>query len=167
MKLALLIIDMQKAYYTGYAKESMDQASEYINYAVELFRGKNYPIIWVQDEDKKGNVIQGTIGFDLIDALKPKPDEKRIIKNYNNSFNKTGLLEYIIKEGVDTLIITGYNAVYCVLSTYRGALDHDLMPILLKNSLASNTKENSKFVEDISEIISINALEKFISGANE
>jgi nicotinamidase-related amidase len=31
MKPALMIIDMQKEYFTGYAKESMTAAAEYIN----------------------------------------------------------------------------------------------------------------------------------------
>jgi len=49
---------------------------------------------------------------------------------------------------------------YCVLSTYRGAEDLDLTPIILKGSLASSISENIKFVESISDIISYGALEK-------
>ncbi|MDR1900691.1 MAG: cysteine hydrolase [Treponema sp.] len=162
MKLALLIIDMQKAFYKYYGKESMDQAIGYINYAVKLFRKSNYPIIWIQNENKSENIVKGTTEFELIDGLKPFVNEKSIIKGYNNSFNKTGLLDYIKENAIDTLIITGYNAVYCILSTYQGAMDHDLMPIILKKSLASNTKENIKFVEELCETISIKVLEKIM-----
>jgi len=50
---------------------------------------------------------------------------------------------------VDTVIVTGFCAEFCVLATYRGAEDLDLTPILLRGSLASSTPENIKFVESI------------------
>ena len=63
---------------------------------------------------------------------------------------------------MDTVIITGFCAEYCVLSTYRGADDLDLAPIILRGALASATVENIKFVESISEIISYEALKKVL-----
>jgi hypothetical protein len=67
-----------------------------------------------------------------------------------NSFNKTPPADQLRRLGVDTVIITGFCAEYCVLSTYRGAKDLDLTPILLRGSLASETPENIKFVESVS-----------------
>jgi nicotinamidase-related amidase len=61
---------------------------------------------------------------------------------------------------VDTVIVTGFCAEHCVLSTYRGAQDHDLMPIILRGAIASDKLENIRFVESISEIISFRALKK-------
>jgi nicotinamidase-related amidase len=42
-----------------------------------------------------------------------------IHKTYGNAFNKTSLEDELRKLGVDTVIITGFCAEYCVLSTYR------------------------------------------------
>lgn len=42
-----MIIDMQKAYYSGSAVEQMDAAAEYINYIIPHFEAKGLPIIWV------------------------------------------------------------------------------------------------------------------------
>jgi nicotinamidase-related amidase len=70
-----------------------------------------------------------------------------------NSFNKTELYDYLIKEKNDTIIITGYAAEYCVLTTYRGAQDKDLTPIILKKAIASGKKEYINFVEDMCDII--------------
>jgi nicotinamidase-related amidase len=148
MKEALLIIDMQKASYGGFSQESMDKASETINRAVELFRQKNRPIVWIQDEE--GHTPDSE-SFQIIDALKPLDGEKRVSKRYMNSFNKTELLDYLTDLSIDTVIITGYNAAYCVLSTYRGALDNDLTPIILKGALASGDEENIAFVEKLCE----------------
>jgi nicotinamidase-related amidase len=64
---------------------------------------------------------------------------------------------------VDTVIITGFCAEYCVLSTYRGAQDLDLTPIVLRGSLASSILENIKFVESISDIVSYGSLKKILA----
>jgi len=162
MNIALLIVDMQQAFFNGSSKESMENAVGYINYAVDLFRENNKKIVWIQDEPEKDAHLNGLEGFEIVELLKPQQDEKRIIKHYGNSFNKTGLLEYLLEEKIDTIIITGYCAEECVLSTYRGALNHDLTPIILKNAIASGSNENLKFVENIHDIITIKVLEKLI-----
>jgi len=157
-----MIIDMQKAFYEGYSKISMDSAVEYINAAIEMFREHKLPIIWVQDKDE---VVPGEVGFEIIDQLKPQEDEYRIIKEYGNSFNKTNCGEILKEEKIDTIIITGYCAEYCVLSTYRGALDLDIVPILFRGAIASGEKENIRFVESISDIASYQVLKKLIKNS--
>jgi nicotinamidase-related amidase len=159
MKLALMIIDMQKAFYEGNSKSSMDAAVEYINAAIDIFRKNKMPIIWVQDKD---DVVPGDEGFDLIDSLKPLENDYRIIKEYGNAFNKTDALNILQKENIDTVLITGYSAEFCVLSTYRGALDLDVVPFILRGSIASGKNENIQFVESISDIISYNILHKWM-----
>jgi len=162
MNIALLVIDMQKAFFTGDSKKSMEDAADYISYTVDLFRDNGLPVVWIQDEDEEDGNIEGTEGFEIIDILAPKADEKRIIKHYGNSFNKTGLLEYLLKEKTDTVIISGYSAEHCVLSTYRGALDHDLTPIILKNAIASVNRENIRFVENVSDIVTVKVLNRIL-----
>lgn len=162
MKLALMIIDMQKAFYQGSSKESMDSAVEYINAVIPFFRKKELPIIWVQDKDTEDNVVPGEIGFDIIESLKPEENDYRIIKEYGNSFNKTNCIEIINKIGIDTILLTGYCAEYCVLSTYRGASDLDLTPILLRNGIASGSNESIQFVENISNIVTYHVLKKIM-----
>jgi len=58
--------------------------------------------------------------------------------------------------------VTGFCAEYCVLSTYRGAKDLDLTPIILRDSLASDNAEHIRFVEEISETISLGALKTLL-----
>jgi nicotinamidase-related amidase len=161
MKLALLVIDMQNACYVS-GKKSMDEAAPCINEAVSLFRSKDLPVIWVQNENREKNIVPGTVEFAVIDALKPAETDKRIYKKYLNSFNKTDLLEYLASRSVDTVVVTGYAAEYCVLSTCRGAKDHDLSSFLLRGALASSNKEYIPFVENINDIISLNTLKHFL-----
>lgn len=162
MKTALMIIDLQKAFYNGEAQKSMDSACEYINAILPSFRNKGLPILWVQHINKGEGVVPGSEGFEFINCLKPEEAEYRIHKEYGNSFNKTSCYEILKENAVDTVVITGYCAENCVLSTYRGALDLDLTPVILRNSIASGNSKNIKFVEDINEVISFGILEKIL-----
>ncbi|MBP2646234.1 MAG: isochorismatase hydrolase [Firmicutes bacterium] len=160
MKPALLVIDMQKHYvFTDEEKTKLVlRAAELINEGIALFRRKQLPIICVQHREEEAGVIPGTEGFETMEQLRFLPSDIRIIKTYNNAFNKTNLEAVLRELGVDTVIITGYCAEYCVLSTCRGALDCDLKPILLRNAIASGSKENIRFVENVNDLISLGAL---------
>ena len=162
MKLALMVIDMQKEFYVGQTKEQMDRATEYINGVIPMFEEKGLPIIWVQDVDEGDGVVPGTDGFEFIDALTPKPDAIRIHKTYGNSFNKTDVDKILKENGVDTVVMTGFCAEFCVLSTYRGAKDLDYFPVILKNGIASTQEDRKQFVEDISDTITYGVLEKLL-----
>jgi nicotinamidase-related amidase len=164
MKPALLVVDVQKAFFESdpITTHSLEEAIEYINAAIALFREKQLPVISVQDMDEEENVVPGEDGFELPDQLNILNSDVHIHKTYGNAFNKTTLEDELRKIGADTVIITGFCAEYCVLSTYRGAKDLDLTPILLRGSLASGNPENIKFVESISDVISYGALKKVL-----
>jgi len=162
MKPALLVIDIQKAYFSQATQTSLDKAIEYINVAIDLFREKGLPVICIQHMDSEDGHIPGNPGYDLPESLKIKPGDLHIHKEYGSAFIKTPLADELKKMGVDTLILTGFCAEYCVLSTYRGAEGYDLTPILLRNSLASPSTKNIRFVESINDVISLGALDKLL-----
>jgi nicotinamidase-related amidase len=164
MKPALLVIDVQKEFFKSdpQTAQSLRDAIEYINAAIALFRAKNLPVICIQHVDEKEDLVPGKAGFELPEELNILASDTCIHKTYGNAFNKTSLLSKLNELQVDTVIITGFCAEYCVLSTYQGATDLDLTPILLRSSLASGSLENIKVVESISEIISYGALEKVL-----
>ena len=60
------------------------------------------------------------------------------------------------------MILSGFCAEFCVLSTYNGAQDLDLIPIILKGAIASDSREHIKFVEEITETISYGALKTML-----
>jgi nicotinamidase-related amidase len=163
MKLGLMIIDMQKEFYQGETVSQMDQAAEYINYMLPKFEKKKLPVIWVQDLDEEEGVVPGTDGFEFIESLKPKEGSIRIHKRYGNSFNKTDCDKILKDHGIDTVVMTGFCAEFCVLSTYRGAKDLDYFPVILKNGIASTKESNKEFVESISETVTAGMLAKLLS----
>jgi nicotinamidase-related amidase len=164
MKPALLVVDIQKEFFkfSPATAESLNEAIEYINAAVALFREKDLPVICIQHMDEEEKLVPGEEGFALPDELAVLASDLHIHKAYGNSFNKTPLEGKLRDLGIDTVIITGFCAEYCVLSTYRGAQDLDLTPIILRGSLASSNLENIRFVESISDIMSYGALKKVL-----
>jgi len=164
MKPALLVIDIQKEFFkiNETTSKSLNDAVEYINASIDLFRKKDLPVICIQHMVPDERLIPGEEGFDIPENLAILSSDSRIHKTYSNSFNQTPLMEKLNVLGVDTVIITGFCAEYCVLSTYRGAMDLDLTPIILRGTLASVEPEHIKFVENISEIISLGALKKVL-----
>jgi nicotinamidase-related amidase len=164
MKPALLVIDIQKQFleWSPATAQSLNGAIECVNAAMALFREKGLPIVCIQHVDEAQRLVPGEEGFDLPEALDVLPSDLHIHKTYSNSFRKTSLEEELRRRGVDTVVVTGFCAEYCVLSTYRGAQDVDLAPIILRGSLASGVPENIRFVESISDIISYGALRRVL-----
>lgn len=163
MKPALLVIDVQKAFFEDEtAARSLNRVIETINPAIDLFRRKKLPVICIQHMDPEDNLVPGQPGFDLPESLNILPEDLRFHKTYGNAFNKTSLTAHIKDLDVDTLIITGFCAEFCVLSTCRGAEDVDLVPIVLLDSLASGTEEHIHFVEHIQETVSLGALSRLL-----
>jgi nicotinamidase-related amidase len=164
LKPALLVIDVQKAYFaeSPATAQSLKDAIEYINAAIALFRAKGLPVIAVQQVDEEEGVVPGREGFDLPAELDVLPTDLHVHKVYGSAFAKTGLAEELQRLGVDTVILTGFCAEQCVLSTCRGAEEWGLTAILLRGSLASGVAENIRFVESINNVISYGALNKFM-----
>lgn len=165
MKPVLLVIDIQKAFFkhSPETARSLDTAVLVTNEAIDFFRQQQLPVVCVQHVNVANGVVPGSEGFELPAQLKIEAADKRIVKTYGNAFNKTDLGEYLAQLGADTVIITGYCAEFCVLSTYRGALDLDLTPILLRGAIASRNPQNIPFVENVNEIISLGALKKLLA----
>jgi nicotinamidase-related amidase len=163
MKSALFIIDMQNRFFGNRAyADSLNSAVEYINAAIALFREKRLPIIVIQHRDERESLVEKTSDFEVSEALKLEPQDTRVVKTYGNSFTKTGLAEKLKHLRVDTIIVTGFCAEYCVLSTYRGAQDLDFTPIILRGAIASGNAEHLRFVEEITETISYGALKTLL-----
>lgn len=164
MKPALLVIDVQKDFYkiSKTTAQSLDDAIETINAAIDLFRDKNLPIICIQHLDESDRLVPGSDGFRVPEKVKLLLSDISIHKTYGNAFNQTSLMDKLREFGVDTVILTGFCAEYCVLSTYRGALDVDLTPIMLRDALASTNLEHIQFVERISDVVSLGALKKLL-----
>ncbi len=164
MKPALLVIDLQKQFFSlnQTCSDSLKSAIEYVNEAILLFRKKDFPIVAIQHKNEAEGLKLGNADFEVHESVKLEEQDLRIIKTYGNAFTKTCLAEKLRESGVDTVILTGFCAEQCVLSTYVGAEDNDFTPIILRSAIASDNPEHIRFVEAISNIVSIGALRKML-----
>jgi nicotinamidase-related amidase len=160
-----LVIDVQKEFFkiSETTAQSLNDAIEYINAVIELFREMQLPVVCVLQVEEEEGLVPGSEGFDVPDSLQILETDLHIHKTYGNSFNQTPLAEKLKELGVDTVFITGFCAEYCVLSTTRGAEDQDLKPILIRGSLASVEPDNIPFVERINDVISYGALKQMLT----
>ncbi len=166
LKPALLIVDMQEAYYrtaTGPARQCWEDALEYVNEAIKLFRKKNLPVIAVENIEREEGFIPGADGFSSLATINLVPGDIRVRKERGSAFYQTELLEKMAEKGIDGFILCGYCAEWCILATLKAAADLDISAIVLKGSLISRNPERIGFVEDISECVTFGALEAFLS----
>ena len=82
MKLALLVIDVQKQFSKlgQTTAQSLNDAIEYINAAIELFREKELPIICIQHIDEENGLVPGKEDFELPESLNILPSDLHIHK---------------------------------------------------------------------------------------
>ncbi len=164
MKPALLVIDVQKAFFhiSEEARKSLEQAVAQINAVVPLFREKNLPVVWIQHRDDEYGIIPGAEGFEMADSFDVCPGDFRVVKTAGNAFHGTNLEEELRRLGVDVPVLTGFCAENCVLSTFRGARDRGLAPMILRGAMASVAPENIPFVERVNEVLSPGVLVKML-----
>jgi nicotinamidase-related amidase len=163
MKPALLVIDLQKVYCDRdpTRRELSVAAAKQANAAAELFRGKEFPVVAVYHRSR-GGPGPGDPAYEFIDAVDIGKPDVRIDKTKGNAFAGTDLEARLRALGVDTVILAGYCAEHCVLSTARGADDLGFPAIVLRGALASGRSDHIEFVERIEESVTLGALEALL-----
>ncbi len=159
-KIALLIIDMQKGAREGSScKPIYDKAIWYINDISQTFRKENLPVVVIQHYEPGTTKNEG---FDNADELIVSEKDYRIEKNFMNSFWKTELEEILKKEAVDTVIISGFAAEFCVAASCNGALERGFNAFLLQNGIAGFSEAGVNQLQAWRPLISIEALKYFL-----
>ena len=144
-KPALIIIDLQPNYVGDDVpiEEQLDKwpsgggniAWECVRNIISLrdaAREAGVPIFYTKNEQKRSmafdifanktkrdqsKYMEGAWEADLLECLKPLPNEMVISKNYPSAFYGTPLQSYLIKLGIDTLIVTGGSTCGCCRTT--------------------------------------------------
>src|SRR6185437_2404065 len=121
---ALLVVDMQNEFFApgSPAAGSLAVAAEYINAAIGLFRRAKAPVVVVSDIEEPLRV-PGSELFGLHPSVAAEPSDLRIDKRFGNAFWKTDLDELLRARSIDMVIVSGFCAEFCVLATYRGAVE--------------------------------------------
>lgn len=149
MALALLVVDMQNEFFAEPAGlPSLAAASEEINRALALCRRHAAPVIVVLDAEAPSR-LPGQESFEPHAGLHLEATDVRVHKQFPNSFWRTELDDLLRSKGVDTVVVTGWCAEFCVLSTYRGGIERGYRTTLLSGAIASDSGERLAMVEQI------------------
>ncbi len=157
MKIALLIIDMQEAFLDEQSPLFVKQGRDIIpnvQKLLELFREKNFPIIFVKREHRgavdidKPRIAVADIfaktyskGANIIEELSPKEGEIVVIKKRFSAFFYTELELILRRLGIDTLILTGVQTPNCIRATAVDGLSYDYDVYVVSDGTASETTE--------------------------
>jgi Amidases related to nicotinamidase len=133
-KTAVVVVDMQNDFVKPNGKLYVPTAQATvpaIRKLLEKARDANVPIVYTQDWHFKNDpefriwgehCVMNTWGAEIIDELKPMPDDILIRKRRYDAFFGTDL-DYVLRHVVhaDTLVIVGTVANICVLHTAGSA----------------------------------------------
>ncbi|MCL2858663.1 MAG: cysteine hydrolase [Streptococcaceae bacterium] len=168
MKQGLLIIDVQRDYFSGGKKplERPEEALAVIKLLEEKFKKENLPIVYVQHikPDRNADFFAlGSEGAELHPELSVEDSSIIIEKQFPNSFFQTNLLEKLKEIQVEQLIITGMMTHMCVDSTTRTAKELGFQPIVIADSTATCELSlgNEKVAAEQVQISFLSALQNF------
>ncbi len=140
-KTALIVIDVQNEYFDGkWPVPDGEAALDKIEAAIDASQQTGVKGIYVQHEvlnPKRELFIRGTHGFELHPRLKPRPEDHRIVKRYPGSFSGTDLEETLRKDGIQTLVISGYMTHMCCDTTAREGFQRDFHVLFLSDATAT------------------------------
>ena len=167
-KIALLILDVQNEFVdpkgkvgsAGFAKiVEQRQIIPKIAQAQAAFRAKSLPVAFVNvgyradyaDTISRSArlkhlmdmnaIVLGTWATEFPEAIKPLPSEITFTKRGVNPFYNTALLSWLLRQGVDTVALTGCHTHMVVDSAARYADDAGLYVNVLEDCCASPDPE--------------------------
>ncbi|MBT3320257.1 MAG: isochorismatase family protein [Clostridia bacterium] len=162
MSIALLIIDLQKEYFKdGVREPELSDALEYINETSQFFRQADKPVVIIQHTGERNPL--DSVGYEVVDALHVEDSDYRISKTFCNAFWQTELTALLRDMDIELVVCCGFAAQYCVLFTYNGADERGFKAALLQNGIVGINKENAQQVQQMREVISIDAIEFMLS----
>ena len=81
-------------------------------------------------------LVRDTWGTEIVDELKPEPDDIVVYKSRFSGFYKTELDDVLKANGITHLIVTGCTTSVCVESTVRDAFFRDYRCVVLEDCMA-------------------------------
>ena len=151
-KYAVIVVDMLNDFVTGpIASPRVHHIIEPIKKLCEKARAAGVPVIYANDShtpeiDKEFKVwgphaVEGTKGAEIIDELKAQPGDYIVPKKTYSGFYET-TLELILRElGVDTVVITGWQADCCCRHTSADAFFRGFNIVVPRETTDTDTEE--------------------------
>lgn len=157
---ALIVIDMaygwtDPAYAGGSAR--LDPAIAAIAQLLTAARAKKIPIIYTTSPYKDEPQFKSAADFspkfrkwdrracEIDERVKPLPNEYVIYKEHASAFAGTPLVGHLVRDRVDTLLITGCSTSACVRATATDAKSNYLKPIIIREAVQDRSEIAHEF----------------------
>jgi nicotinamidase-related amidase len=146
-KRALLVIDVQNEYFDGklpvcYPKNTLPN----ILIAIKKANENSIPVVIIQHtltNDNATAFIKNTHGWQLHKSLENIKYNYYIEKNLPSAFVGTNLQEWLDKNSIDTVVISGYMTQFCCDTTAKYAMHLGYNVEFLSDATATLGFENS------------------------
>jgi nicotinamidase-related amidase len=124
-KTALLVIDVQWDFWKYKLPQVPPQnLLPNIKDLIQFCRSKNIQILYVKHitHNQKSSFFQeGTEGAEIMEEIKPLPEDHIVTKHTPGAFFNSGLDAYLREHGIENLVITGMQTDHCCDTTTREA----------------------------------------------
>jgi len=143
MRFGLLVIDMQKEYFTEGGPLRIPDGPAVADTLLKLMaeaRARSVDIIHVRHISKNpgdATFRAGTSAVDFIDGFMPQAGEPVITKTRPGSFYRTDLKDILDRRGIDTVIIGGLMSFMCCDTTAREAHARGYSVFFLRDATAA------------------------------
>lgn len=133
-KQALVVIDVQNLLVENnpYLANQMIQV---INDAIQLFKSKKLPIIFVQHTDEE--LVFESKGWQISSLLDVTDNDIKVQKNYNSIFKATELEAMLQANDIDTLVMCGMQCEFCVDTSIKVAFEKGYNVQVIKDSVST------------------------------
>jgi nicotinamidase-related amidase len=157
----LLVVDVQ----AGVMGESWEapRIIKNVSRAVDRARAQGVPVVWVQHSS--GDLRYGSPEWQWVAELAPLNVEPLIHKQFNSSFEQTGLDEELAKLGATHITLAGAATNWCIRATAYGALDRGYDLTLIEDAHTTGTiqLDNGSKIEAASVVQELNIAMTWVS----
>ncbi len=155
---ALIVVDMLNDFIDEkgalYCGQSARDIVPFIRERIDLYRKNKRLVVFLQDshdpDDKEfekfpPHCVKDTWGSQVIEELKPLPDEKVIPKKRYSGFFGTDLEDILKATGVQAVEVAGVCTSICVMDTVGGLANRDYAIAVPANGVADFDAEAHRF----------------------
>ncbi len=146
--IALIILDVQQGLFNkGTKVYKEEELISIINTLIRRFRDKKYPIIFIRHTNK--NILkEGSNEWKIHSELEYSDNDIAINKSKSNVFDEETLPDYIKKNDINTLVITGLVTHGCVKAACLGGLKRGNKVILIEDGHSSFNKKAEELIHE-------------------
>lgn len=112
-------------------------------------------------------LVRDTWDTDIVDELKPQPQDITLYKTRFSGFYQTQLDEILKRFGIRDLIVTGVTTSICVDSTVRDAMFRDYRCVLLKDCVSEPIGSNLPRTNHEATLLAVEVLLGWVSDSAE